>query len=68
MSRLKSWALWLSFIAAALLACGIDWQTMTSWQLVWEALLDFINNPAQIILFCVTLFGIINNPTNKSGL
>ncbi len=65
--RFKSWVLWISYIATAFLAVGIDWQDLQSWKAVWGAFIIFVSNPAKLIAFGVSMWGITNNPTNKSG-
>ena len=65
--RIKSWALWLGYIAAAFLAVGIDWQDLQSWKAVGDALIEFISNPAKLIAFGVAMWSITNNPTKKNG-
>ena len=65
--RVKSWLMWLGFISAAFLAVGIDWQDLTSWKAVWDAVIIFLSNPAKLIAFGIALWSVANNPTNRSG-
>lgn len=65
--RVKSLIMWLGFIASAFLAVGIDWQELTSWEMVGSAILSFLQNPAQLIMFGMSMYAIANNPTNKNG-
>lgn len=65
--RIKSVIMWLGFVSTALLAVGIDWQDLTSWAAMGEAIKAFFCNPAHIILFGYTIYSVANNPTNKSG-
>lgn len=64
--RFKSWVVWLGVLSSAFLAVGIDWQTLTSWQMLGQALISFLQNPASIILFGITIFSALNNPTEKT--
>ena len=66
--RFQSWVLWLGYIAAALLAVGIDWHDLQSWEAVWEQLIAFLSSPASIIEFGVAIWAITNNPTSKNSL
>ena len=65
--RIKSLVMWLGFIATAFLAVGIDWQELTSWYALGQATLDFLKNPAHIIMFAISIYSTANNPTNKTG-
>jgi len=66
-NRMRSIYVYLSIFASAFLAVGIDWHTFTSWQLLGQEILKFLANPSMIIAFAINLYGILNNPTNKTG-
>ncbi len=59
MSRLKSWALWLS-IAALIVFLVKEFAGMD----ISEQVNGFLN----VLLPVLVGFGIINNPTNRTGL
>ena len=43
-SKLKNPYFWLSIIGLIFASAGIDFQTLTSWQLLGEALISILNN------------------------
>ena len=61
--QFKNPYLWISVISAVLLALNIDWTTFTSWELLWDAIVVFFSNPADIILAIGVILGIFNNNT-----
>ena len=63
--KLKNPYFWLSVFALIFSASGIDFQTLTSWQLLGEALMSILNNPVAIIAVITAFLGIWNdNSTN----
>ena len=46
--KLKNPYFWLSVFALIFSAAGIDFQTLTSWQLLIQALVDILMNPVEI--------------------
>ena len=56
---------WLSLVALIFSAAGIDFNTLTSWQLLGEALLSILNNPVSVVAVCTCLVGIWNNNDTK---
>ena len=66
--KLKSIPLWCGFLASALLAIGINWEDLTTWQAVSDAIVATVSNPAKIIAFCVAIFAILNNPNSRKSL
>ncbi len=59
MNRLKSWALWVA-IAALVVFCLKEWMGID----IGEQVNGFLN----VLLPVLVGFGIINNPTNRTGL
>ncbi len=57
--------LWLSIIGLIFSAAGIDFNTLTSWQLLGEALLSIANNPVSVVAVITALLGIWNNNDTK---
>ena len=43
--KLKNPYFWLSIVGLLFASAGIDFQTLTSWQLLGEALMSILNNP-----------------------
>jgi hypothetical protein len=65
--KLKSLPMWAGVVASGILAIGIDWTTLTSWTILKDTVINFLNNPAAIILFIVTIYASLNNPNNRNG-
>lgn len=56
---------WLSIIGLFFSAAGIDFNTLTSWHLLGEALLSIANNPVSVVAVITALIGIYNNNDTK---
>lgn len=56
---------WLSLFALIFSASGIDFNTLTSWQLLGEALLSILNNPVSIVAVLTAMLGIWNDNSTK---
>ena len=67
MEKLKNPYFWLSVFALIFSASGIDFQTLTSWQLLVQALVDILMNPVAIVAVITAFLGIWND-NSTSGL
>ena len=65
--KLKNPYFWLSVFALIFSAAGIDFQTLTSWQLLIQALVDILMNPVAIVAVITAFLGIWND-NSTSGL
>ena len=65
--KLKNPYFWLSVFALIFSASGIDFQTLTSWQLLIQALVDILMNPVAIVAVITAFLGIWND-NSTSGL
>ena len=63
--KLKNPYFWLSVFALIFSASGVDFQTLTSWQLLGEALMSILNNPVAIIAVITAFLGIWNDNGTK---
>lgn len=63
--RLKNPAFWFGMLGVIFSASGVDFNTLTSWQLLGKALLDILENPVAIVSILMAMYGIWNNPTTK---
>ena len=63
--KLKNPYFYLSVFALIFSASGVDFQTLTSWQLLGEALIDILNNPVAIIAIITAFLGIWNDNGTK---
>lgn len=64
-AKFKNPYLWLSVFALIFSAAGIDFNTLTSWQLLGEALLSILQNPVSIVAVITALLGIWNDNSTK---
>ena len=63
--KLKNPYFWLSVFALIFSASGIDFQTLTSWQLLVQALVDILLNPVAIVAVITAFRGIWNDNSTK---
>ena len=63
--KLKNPYFWLSVFALIFSASGIDFQTLTSWQLLVQALVDILMNPVAIVAIITAFLGIWNDTSTK---
>ena len=64
-AKLKNPYFWLSVFALIFSASGIDFQTLTSWQLLAQALIDILMNPVAIVAIVTAFLGIWNDNSTK---
>lgn len=64
-NKLKNPYFWLSVFALIFSAAGIDFQQLTSWELLYRALLDILLNPVSIIAIITAFLGIWNDNSTK---
>ena len=57
----------VSVASVAITAIGVDPQTFTSWQAVWEGVKSVLNNPVQLVTMTLAVLGVFIDPTT-SGL
>ena len=63
--KLKNPYFYLSVFALIFSASGVDFQTLTSWQLLGEALMSILNNPVSVVAVLTALVGIWNDNGSK---
>ena len=63
--KLKNPYCWLSVFALIFSASGIDFQTLTSWQLLAQAFMDILMNPVAIVAIITAFLGIWNDNSTK---
>lgn len=52
---------WLSVVGLIFSASGVDFNTLTSWQLLGQALMSICGNPVSVIAVITALLGIWND-------
>ena len=58
---------WVSVASVAITAIGVDPQTFTSWQAVWEGVKSVRYSPVQLVTMALAVLGVFIDPTT-SGL
>ena len=64
-NKFKNPYFWLSVIALIFSASGVDFNQLTSWKLLGEALLGIVNNPVSVVAVITALLGIWNDNSTK---
>ena len=63
--KLKNPYFWLSAVALIFSASGVDFNELTSWNLLFKALLSILNNPVCIVAVITAFLGIWNDNSTK---
>lgn len=63
--KFKNPYFWLSVFALIFSAAGIDFNQLTSWQLLGQAMFGIIQNPVSIIAVITAFLGIWNDNSTK---
>lgn len=64
-SKFKNPYFWLSVIALIFSASGVDFNQLTSWSLLGEALIGIAANPVSVVAVITALLGIWNDNSTK---
>lgn len=65
MNKLKNPYFWLSLIALIFTAAGIEFEQLTSWGLMFQAVCDILQNPVSILAIITAFLGIWNDNSTK---
>lgn len=63
--KFKNPIFWTSLIAIIFASAGIDFNTLTSWQLLGEAFLGILQNPVAIVAVIIGIVGVFNDNSTK---
>lgn len=63
--KLKNPYFWLSLFALIFSASGVDFQQLTNWGLLAQALLDILLNPVAVVAVITAFLGIWNDNSTK---
>ncbi|HHD2752252.1 TPA: phage holin [Clostridium perfringens] len=63
--RLKNPVFWFGLLGVIFSAAGIDFNTLTSWNLLLEALLKILSNPVAVVAVIAAVIGVWTDPTTK---
>lgn len=61
--RMKNPWFWVGIVSVALTAIGVDPQTFTSWQAVWQGVVSVVQNPVQLVTVCLSVLSVFIDPT-----
>ena len=64
-SKFRNPYFWLSVFALIFSASGIDFNELTSWALLGNAIVDILNNPVSVISVITAMLGIWNDNSTK---
>lgn len=56
---------WLAVVGLIFSASGIDFNTLTSWSLLGQALFSIVSNPVSIVAVITAFLGIWNDNSTK---
>lgn len=65
MEKLKNPYFWLSLIALIFTAAGIEFEQLTSWELLFNALCTIAQNPVSIVAIITAFLGIWNDNSTR---
>ena len=63
--KFKNPYFWLSTIALIFSASGVDFNQLTSWSLLGQALIGIVGNPVSIVAIVTAFLGIWNDNSTK---
>lgn len=61
--RLRNWAFWVGLGATILAAMDVSPEMFTSWGILWQAMVDLINNPYRLGCVVLAIMGVLVDPT-----
>lgn len=63
--KLKNPYFWLSLVALIFAAAGIDFEQLTSWSLLGQALWSIVQNPVSVVAVITAFLGIWNDNSTQ---
>lgn len=64
-NRVKNPYFWLGLGGVIFSAAGVDFKTLTSWNLLGNALLDILANPVAVVAVSAAVIGVVVDPSSK---
>lgn len=64
-TKFKNPYFWLSIFGLIFSAAGIDFNTLTSWDLLLAAIMSILQNPVSIVAVITAMLGIWNDNSTK---
>ena len=65
MEKFKNPYFWLSLVALIFAAAGIEFEQLTSWPLLGQALWSIVQNPVSVVAVITAFLGIWNDNSTK---
>jgi phi LC3 family holin len=56
---------WISIVSIIFASAGVDFTTLTSWELFGKAVMNIFNNPVSITTVIVAMVGVFNDNSTK---
>ena len=63
--KFKNPIFWLSLIAIMFASAGVEFSTLTSWQLLCESFLSILANRVSVVSVIVAVIGVFNDNSTK---
>ena len=63
--KFKNPYFWVGIVSIVFAAAGIDFNTLTSWQLLGKALISILNNPVAVMAVIGAVIGVFNDNSTK---
>lgn len=63
--RFKNIYFWLGLVGVVFAGAGVDFEVLTSWKLLFEAILGILGNPVAIMSVAFAILGVFVDPTTK---
>lgn len=64
-SRIKNPYFWLGLGGVIFSSAGVDFNTLTSWNLLGDALLSILSNPVALVAVVAAIIGVFVDPSTK---
>lgn len=64
-NRIKNPYFWLGLGGIIFSSAGIDFKTLTSWNLLGNALLSILANPVAVVAVAAAIIGVFVDPSSK---
>ncbi len=64
-NRIKNPYFWLGLGGVIFSSAGVDFNTLTSWNLLGEALLSILANPVAVVAVAAAIIGVFVDPSSK---
>lgn len=64
-NRIKNPYFWLGLGGIIFSSAGVDFKTLTSWNLLGDALLSILANPVAVVAVAAAIIGVFVDPSTK---